>query len=63
MKKEDTITVQFCGSQKSLLHGVAIASILFADSSITGFILIPIMLYHSIQLIITGYIAHKMIKK
>ncbi|MDA3883212.1 MAG: bile acid:sodium symporter [Bacteroidales bacterium] len=63
MNRKDTITVQFCGSQKSLLHGVAIASILFADSTITGFILIPIMLYHSIQLIITGYIAHKMAKK
>ncbi len=62
MNKKDTITIQFCGSQKSLLHGVAIASILFADSTITGFILIPIMLYHSIQLIITGYIAHKMAK-
>lgn len=56
---EDKITVQFCGSKKSLLHGAAISKILFAGSSISGIILLPIMLYHPIQLLLVSIVAKK----
>ncbi|MFO7869537.1 MAG: bile acid:sodium symporter family protein [Bacteroidales bacterium] len=63
MSYKDRITIQFCGSQKSLLHGVAIANILFADSTIAGFILIPIMIYHVTQLLYTSIYAKQIISE
>ena len=57
--REDSITAKFCGSKKSLTHGTAIASALFTDRSSVGVILLPIMLYHAIQLIIVSIIAQK----
>ncbi len=58
--REDTITVQFCGSKKSLMHGTAMSQVLFADIPGPGVVLLPIMLYHALQLIVVGVIAkHK----
>ena len=59
-KREDTITVIFCGSKKSLVHGTVMSGILFAGSSLAGFILLPLMLYHAIQLVTSSFIAKRM---
>lgn len=56
---EDTITVLFCGSKKSLIHGAVISKVMFAGSPILGILLLPIMLYHPFQLLIVSYIAKK----
>lgn len=54
---QDAITTMFCGSKKSLLHGVAISKVLFAGMPIAGIILLPIMLYHPMQLIFVSMYA------
>ena len=56
---EDRITAQFCGTKKSLVHGTVFSKVLFGTSAITGFILLPIMLFHAIQILIISIIAKK----
>lgn len=53
---EDEITILFCGSKKSLVSGVPLAKVLFSSSQI-GPILLPIMLFHQIQLMVCAVIA------
>jgi sodium/bile acid cotransporter 7 len=59
MNREDTITAQFCGSKKSLIHGTAMAKVIFAGYSGMGVILLPIMLYHALQLMVVSALARK----
>ncbi|QEH95779.1 bile acid:sodium symporter family protein [Gluconobacter thailandicus] len=46
---ESSITLQFCGSKKSLASGVPMASVIFPAASV-GIIVLPLMIYHQIQL-------------
>ncbi|CAN5449166.1 bile acid:sodium symporter [soil metagenome] len=55
--REDKITAQFCGSKKSLVHGTVMSKVLFPDGDITGIILLPLMMYHALQLLVCGVIA------
>jgi sodium/bile acid cotransporter 7 len=55
--KEDQIAAIFCGSTKSLVHGVAIGKVLFPNSAIFGLVLLPVMLYHLQQLILGSLLA------
>lgn len=52
----DRITAVFCGSKKSLASGVPMAGVIFAGQSI-GAIVLPLMLFHQIQLIVCAWIA------
>jgi len=52
----------FCGSKKSLATGVPIAKVLFAGGSL-GAIVLPVMIYHQIQLIVCGVIAQRYAKR
>ena len=61
--REDKITVMFCGSKKSLVHGTVMSKILFAHSPYIGIILLPIMMYHALQLIMVSIIAQRMARK
>ena len=56
--REDRITILFCGSKKSLATGVPMAKILFAGGSL-GAIVLPIMIYHQIQLIVCAVVAQR----
>ncbi|WP_337270123.1 bile acid:sodium symporter family protein [Oryzifoliimicrobium ureilyticus] len=56
--KEDEITITFCGSKKSLASGVPMANVIFAGQSI-GAIVLPLMLFHQIQLMVCAVIAQK----
>ncbi|NLS05471.1 bile acid:sodium symporter [Rhizobium sp. P32RR-XVIII] len=56
--KADEITITFCGSKKSLASGVPMASVIFAGQSI-GAIVLPLMLFHQIQLMVGAVIAQK----
>jgi sodium/bile acid cotransporter 7 len=55
--REDKITAQFCGSKKSLVHGTVMSKVLFAHNPNMGIILLPIMMYHALQLITVSIIA------
>jgi sodium/bile acid cotransporter 7 len=55
--KEDQIAAIFCGSTKSLVHGVAIGKVLFPNAAIFGLVLLPVMLYHLHQLILGSLLA------
>lgn len=52
----DEVAIVFCGSKKSLGSGVPIASILFPASMI-GAIILPLMLFHQIQLLVCAILA------
>ncbi|MBB3564723.1 bile acid:sodium symporter [Sinorhizobium sp. B11] len=56
--KADEITITFCGSKKSLASGVPMANVIFAGQSI-GAIVLPLMLFHQIQLMVCAVIAQK----
>ncbi len=56
--KQDEIAITFCGSKKSLASGIPIATVIFADQSI-GSIVLPLMLFHQIQLMVCAVIAQK----
>jgi solute carrier family 10 (sodium/bile acid cotransporter), member 7 len=54
----DEAALVFCGSQKSLVSGVPIASVLVPSAAI-GPILLPIMLYYPMQLVICAWLARR----
>jgi sodium/bile acid cotransporter 7 len=56
--RADQITITFCGSKKSLASGVPMANVIFAGQSI-GAIVLPIMLFHQIQLMVCAYLAQR----
>ncbi|HKS71950.1 MAG TPA: bile acid:sodium symporter family protein [Terriglobales bacterium] len=56
--KEDEITIVFCGSKKSLASGVPIAKVLFPTAAV-GPIILPLMLFHQIQLMACAVIARR----
>jgi sodium/bile acid cotransporter 7 len=61
--REDSITVLFCGSKKSLVHGSVMAAVLFAGSSAGSIFLVPIMIYHAFQLFYISVVAKRMSKE
>ncbi|MTJ83101.1 MAG: bile acid:sodium symporter [Telmatospirillum sp.] len=56
--RQDEITIVFCGSKKSLAAGVPMANILFAGHAV-GMIVLPLMLFHQIQLMACAVIARR----
>jgi sodium/bile acid cotransporter 7 len=57
--RADRITSVFCGSKKSLVHGTVMSKILFAGNPSIGLILLPLMLYHSLQLLSSSALAQR----
>lgn len=55
-KREDEITIVFCGSKKSLANGVPMANILFPAPQ-AGLMILPLMIFHQIQLMACSIIA------
>ncbi len=56
-QRADQITIFFCSSKKTLASGVPMAQILFIGQPI-GMIVLPIMIFHQIQLMVCGVIAN-----
>ena len=56
--KEDEITIVFCGSKKSLASGVPMAKVLFASSAV-GALVLPLMLFHQMQLMLCAVLAQR----
>lgn len=57
--RADQVTLLFCGSKKSLASGVPLASLLFAASQV-GLMVLPIMIFHSLQLLVCALLAQKL---
>lgn len=47
---KDQVAIQFCGTKKSLASGLPIAAVLFSGGA--GLIIVPLMIFHQIQLMI-----------
>lgn len=54
----DARTVLYCGSLKSLVSGVPMARVLFPSAEI-GAIILPVMIYHQLQLMVCATIARR----
>lgn len=61
--REERIVALFCGSKKSLVHGTAISKVLIQDSGAAGVLILPIMVYHALQLVTVSFIAVRMSKE
>jgi sodium/bile acid cotransporter 7 len=61
LSREDQITVAFCASQKSLASGIPMAQVLFTASTV-GMMVLPLMLFHQIQLMACSVLAQRWAK-
>lgn len=59
LDKSDKISAVFVGATKSLANGVPIAGVLFAHDPNIGVIILPLMLYHPLQLAACAWLARK----
>ncbi|MGJ8593807.1 MAG: bile acid:sodium symporter family protein [Aquaticitalea sp.] len=59
LNKEDQITAQFCGTKKSLVHGTVFSKILFGNMATIGILLLPLMVFHAVQIVIISIVASK----
>ena len=57
--RADQIAAIFCGSKKTLASGVPMAKLIFGTHPGLGLILLPIMIYHPLQLIVCGVLAQR----
>jgi sodium/bile acid cotransporter 7 len=56
--KADEIAIVFCGSKKSLASGAPMAGVLFPAAT-AGIALLPLMIFHQIQLMVCAVIAQR----
>ena len=57
--REDQMTAIFCGSQKTIAAGVPMAKVIFGAHPALGVILLPLMIYHGLQLFVGGWLAQR----
>jgi sodium/bile acid cotransporter 7 len=53
----DKVAAVFCATKKSLAAGAPMAALIFGANPGLGLILLPIMIYHPMQLIVCSVIA------
>lgn len=56
--KEDEITLVFCGSKKGLAAGASIANVVLPSASV-GLLLIPLMVFHQLQLMVAAPLSRR----
>lgn len=56
--RADEIAIVFCGSKKSLATGLPMAKLMFASGGL-GAIVLPVMIYHQIQLLVCAVVAQR----
>ena len=56
--REDEVAIVFCGSKKSLASGVPMAGVLFPPA-VVGPLIVPLMLFHQIQLMVCAVMARR----
>jgi sodium/bile acid cotransporter 7 len=57
-ERADQVTIIFCGSKKSLSQGVTMAKVIFASHAV-GAVILPLMLFHQIQLMVCAALAQR----
>jgi len=55
----DSIVLLFCGSKKSLASGLPMALVFFPAATV-GVIMLPLMIFHQIQLVVCSVIASRL---
>jgi sodium/bile acid cotransporter 7 len=56
---DDQIVAIFCGSKKTLASGVPMARLMFGHDPGLSVILLPLMIYHPLQLVVCGWFASR----
>lgn len=56
--KSDEVAIVFCGSKKSLVSGVPIASAIFPSAQV-GPLILPLMIFHQLQLMACAVLARR----
>lgn len=56
---KDEIVALFCGSKKTLASGMPMAKLLFGGSASMGVLILPIMIYHQLQLFVCAVLARR----
>jgi sodium/bile acid cotransporter 7 len=56
--RADRMAIVFCGSKKSLSQGITMAKVIFASHSV-GAAVLPLMLFHQIQLMVCAALAQR----
>lgn len=59
LDRADAIVLLFCGSKKSLPSGLPMALVFFPDN-IVGLTMLPLMIFHQIQLVVCAVIASRL---
>nr|WP_193001588.1 bile acid:sodium symporter family protein [Vibrio litoralis] len=59
----DEVAAVFCGSKKTLAAGVPMAKVIFSADPRLGMILLPIMIYHPLQIFYCAVLANRYQKK
>jgi sodium/bile acid cotransporter 7 len=62
LDRGDAVVLLFCGSKKSLASGLPMALVLFPSATV-GVIMLPLMLFHQIQLVVGAIIASRLSKQ
>jgi len=57
-ERADRVTIVFCGSKKSLSSGITMAKVIFASHAV-GTAVLPLMLFHQIQLMVCAALAQR----
>ncbi len=60
--RADTIAIQFCGTKKSLATGLPMATVLFGGTTV-GLIVLPLMIFHQVQLLLCSMLASRYAKQ
>jgi sodium/bile acid cotransporter 7 len=62
-ERADRVAALFCGSKKTLASGVPMARLIFGSQPSLAIVLLPIMIYHPLQLVIGGWLAGKLARQ
>lgn len=63
LNEGDRIAAIFCAPQKTLASGVPMAKVIFGAHPGLGVILLPVMLYHPVQLLVHGVMASRLARR
>jgi sodium/bile acid cotransporter 7 len=58
-RRADEVAIVFCGSKKTLASGIPMAALIFGANPGLGVIVLPIMIYHQLQLFVCSLLAHR----
>jgi sodium/bile acid cotransporter 7 len=59
LDRPDRIAATFCAPQKTIASGIPLAKAIFGTHPGLGLILLPILLYHPLQLLVCGAMADR----